>query len=197
MKLAKAKKEHNRNIAELALIAGDGIPAWFWAQSQIDGEDIYDVGMRNLCSETDNFSYRNATVAIDGNDIAAMLLAYRLPDMVDLAELEDLPEFIKPMVELEHQVPGSYYLNMLAAYPQYRNRGLGTLLIEESRQLAIEADCDQLSLEVFDENVAALRLYKRLGFEVIDSREVVPHESHPHRGKILLLTLPVTTELTN
>jgi len=191
MKLAKAKTAHSRNIAELAMIAGDGIPGWFWAQSQGKGEDIYDIGARNACSESDNFSYRNTVLAMDESSVAGMSLAYRLPDEVELSELDDLPEFIVPMIELEHQVPGSYYINMLATYPQYRNRGLGTLLIEEAGQLAINAGCEQLSLQVFDENIAALRLYKRLGFEVIDSREVIPHVSHPHQGEILLLTLPV------
>lgn len=194
MKLVKAEIAYSRSIAELAMIAGDGIPGWFWAQAQEMGEDIYDVGARNACAESDNFSYRNTVLAMDENSVAGMLLAYRLPDEVDLSELEDSPEFIVPMIELEHQVPGSYYINMLAAYPQYRNRGLGTMLVEEAKQLAIRAGCDQMSLIVFDENIAALRLYKRLGFEVNDSRDVIPHISHPHQGKELLLTLQVKPE---
>jgi hypothetical protein len=41
------------------------------------------------------------------------------------------------------------------------------------------------------EAVGAARLYQRLGYRIRDSRPVVPHESHPYNGRIMLLTRPV------
>ena len=39
----KAKKTDCHKIAELALIAGEGFPAYFWGQSAKDGQDILEV----------------------------------------------------------------------------------------------------------------------------------------------------------
>ncbi|MCL7743522.1 hypothetical protein LV476_00945 [Guyparkeria hydrothermalis] len=60
MKIRSATRADCRAVAELALMAGEGIPAYFWQQSVSPGEEILEVGTRNACSETENFSYRNA-----------------------------------------------------------------------------------------------------------------------------------------
>jgi len=84
--------------------------------------------------------------------IAGMLLAYRLPDTGDADDLRDYPEFIRPMIELEQCVPGSYYINMLATYPVYRNQAVGTTLMDYANGLAANAGCSIISLEVFEQN---------------------------------------------
>ena len=183
-----------RALAKLALMAGEGIPAFFWAQSQQPGQDIIDVGATNLTSETENFSYRNAHVAIIGGEIAGMLLAYRLPEADAAENLDELPEFIRPLVELEQCVPGSFYINMVATFPAHRNRSVGSALMGMVDQLAIKAGCDEISIEVFEQNEGALRLYKRLGYTQKATRDIIPHSSHPYQGKIVLLTRPVNTQ---
>lgn len=179
------------SIAQLALIAGEGIPAYFWEQSRTDDEDIISVGARNAASETDNFSYRNALLAIVDGTIAGMLLAYRLPGPDHHEDLAEYPAFIRPLIELELQVPDSYYINMLAAFPDYRNRGIGTFLMAQVDRLAAEQGCSYASVEVFEQNSGALRLYQRLGFNIIDQRDVVPHACHPYTGKLCLLSKSV------
>jgi ribosomal protein S18 acetylase RimI-like enzyme len=188
MHIRKANGSDVNDIARLALIAGEGIPAWFWKQSAAEAQDIEDVGAKKLLSESDNFSYRNAHVAeIDGK-VAGMILGYRLPDEENAEDLDELPEFIRPMVELEQCVPSSFYINMLATFPQYRNMSIGTKLMGIVDRLASDADCSISSLEVFDQNEGALRLYQRLGYEIAEKRRVVPHECHPYDGELLLLT---------
>jgi len=175
-------------IAELALMAGEGIPAFFWEQARKAGQTLLEVGAQNAASDTENFSWRNTRLALIDNAIAGMLLAYRLP-VVDPDEgLAGYPAFIRPLIELEWCVPESFYINMLATYPAYRNRSVGTRLMEQVDSLAGEAGCALSSLEVFDENTGALRLYQRLGYEVIEQRPVIPHACHPYTGEILLLT---------
>lgn len=189
--LRPARKTDCRVIAELAQIAGEGIPAWFWAQAAAPGEDLLDVGARNAASETENFSYRNATLAeLHGNPVA-LLLAYRLPAATTI-DTADYPAFLRPLLELEHEVPGSFYINMLACFPGFRGRGVGTQLLDHAHALAGAAGCDTLSLQVFAGNHDACRLYQRCGFRVVDRRPVIPHPSHPHGGEWLLMTRPVT-----
>jgi ribosomal protein S18 acetylase RimI-like enzyme len=191
IEIRKATKDDCLAIAELAMMAGEGIPAFFWEQSRQADERIEAVGARNAASETDNFSYRNAWLGMLDGDIAGMLLAYRLPEAEDAEDLEALPEFIRPLVELEHCVPGSFYINMLATYPKYRNRSVGTQLMGIVDELAAAADCTVSSIEVFSENTGALKLYERLGYRIIETRPAVPHPCHPHTEKIVLLTREV------
>jgi len=172
-------------------MAGDGIPGWFWAQIARPGEDIIDAGARSAVSEQGHFSYRNTRFATVDREIAGMLLAYRLPDADAAEDLNALPEFIRPVVELEQCVPDSYYINMIAVYPRFRNRSIGTGLMGLVDGLARQAGCTLSSLEVFEENEDALRLYRRLGYTPIERRPVVPHESHSHTGDIVLLTREV------
>lgn len=188
MEIRKANIEDCRSIAELALMAGEGIPAYFWAQSKNGDQEIIDVGTLNAASEDENFSYRNVHLALIDNKIASMLLAYRLPDSEDNENLEDFPEFIRPLIELEQCVPSSFYINMLAAYPELRKQGIGTKLMSTVDRLAAEAGCTTISVEVFEQNQGAFNLYQRLGYKVIERRDIIEHECHPYDSRILLLT---------
>jgi ribosomal protein S18 acetylase RimI-like enzyme len=192
MQIRKANRDDCRQIAELALMAGEGIPAYFWALAARTGQDPIEVGAQSAAKEDEHFSYRNVRVAeIDGK-VAGMMLAYRLPDKEDAEDLEEFPEFIRPLIELEQCVPGSYYINMLATYPKFRNQSVGTALMATVDQLATEAGCSRSSIEVFEQNEGALRLYQRLGYQIRERRKVIPHSSHPYEGDIVLLTRPVT-----
>jgi ribosomal protein S18 acetylase RimI-like enzyme len=190
MKIREATLADCREIAELALIAGEGIPAFFWQDSRQAGQDIEDVGAEKLKSESENFSYHNALVACVDDQIAGMMLAYKLED--DDEDLDALPEFIRPLIELEQLVPATFYINMLATFPKYRNMSIGTTLMQRVDAQALEKGCSTTSIQVFDKNEGALRLYLRLGYQIIDSRKVIPHSCHPYKGgEVLLLTRPV------
>ena len=183
-----ATPEDAPHIAALALLAGEGIPAWFWRQEAAPGEALIEVGARRAARDQGNFSYRNAKVARARGTIAGMLLGYRLDDSVTEIDLGALPDFVRPLVELEQQVPGSWYVNMLAVYERFQGRGIGRALLGEVDGLARAADCDYSSIQVFEGNRGAVRLYQSLGYEIVDSRPVVPHEIVPHIGRVLLLT---------
>lgn len=139
MDITPAGKNDCLAIAELAMMAGEGIPAYFWEQSRQSGEGLY-------------------------------------------------PEFIRPCIELENQVPGSFYINMLASYPQFRDQGNGTKLMAEAERQARERACNTLSIQVFEENQGALRLYQRLGYTLVDQRDLIPHPCFRYTGQVLLLT---------
>jgi ribosomal protein S18 acetylase RimI-like enzyme len=191
MNIRQATRADCPAIAELALMAGEGIPAYFWEASRKSGQTLLEVGALNAASDTENFSWRHASLGVLDNAIAGMLLAYRLPSADTTDDLAEYPAFIRPLIELEGCVPESFYINMLATYPEFRGRSVGTRLMEQVDRMAREADCTLSSLEVFDENTGALRLYERLGYEVVEQRAVIPHACHPYTGSILLLTRPV------
>jgi ribosomal protein S18 acetylase RimI-like enzyme len=190
LEIVRATPDDCLAIAELAQIAGDDMPGHFWQDSRLPGQSLEQAGAEQAKSATANFSYRNTLLARVGGEIAGMLLAYRLPAAADNDEdPADFPDFVRPIIELEQCVPESFYINMLAAYPRFRGQGIGSALMAKSDGLAIEAGCELITLGVFETNTGALRLYRRLGFELIDSRPVVASAYH-EACDILLLGRP-------
>jgi ribosomal protein S18 acetylase RimI-like enzyme len=188
--LRRATRKDARALAELSEYAGDGIPGYLWSQSAKEGQPPIEVGTERVLREEANFSYRNAVVTeVDGR-VAAMMLAYRLPEQSEV-NLEELPDLLRPLEELEQKVPGTFYVNALAAYPEYRGLGLGTKLLEAAHALASEAGCAELSLEVFDQNEDAVRLYERHGYREIARLPAAPHPIYQYEGHILLMTRSV------
>ena len=51
--------------------------------------------------------------------VTAALLAYLLPVHSDV-NLDELPDLLRPLEELQLKVPETFYINVLAAYPEYR-----------------------------------------------------------------------------
>ena len=119
------------------------------------------------------------------------MLAYRLPEAGEEVDLEEVPEVLRPLVELELLSPGTFYVNGLATLPGYEGRGLGSRLLEAANALAVEAGCDELSIQVFEQNEGAVRLYERSGYRIVARRPAVPHPSYPYEGDVLLMTRKV------
>lgn len=59
----------------------------------------------------------------------------------------------------------------LAVDPRAQGRGVGRALVEAACDLAVQAGCTRLSLEVRPDNAAARTLYRKCGFE---DRGVIP-----------------------
>lgn len=57
----------------------------------------------------------------------------------------------------------AWELDSLFVFPEFQNRGIGTKII---RHCQAQSE-DPLFLYVFKDNTGALRLYKRLGFEIV------------------------------
>ena len=104
--LRRAMKQDAQALAEVIEYAGHGIPGYLWSRSAKEGQPPIEVGIERVLREEANFSYRNAVVAeVDGR-VAAMMLAYRLPEYSDV-NLDELPDLLRPMEELELKVPGT------------------------------------------------------------------------------------------
>ena len=79
----------------------------------------------------------------------------------------------RPLQELENLVPSTWYVNVLAVLPQFRNKGLGIQLLH----LAEETDHSRakrgMSVIVSDVNVGARRLYERCSYIFCAERAMV------------------------
>jgi ribosomal protein S18 acetylase RimI-like enzyme len=190
--LRPARKEDARALAQLIDIAGEGFGTYLWSQAAGPDESALDVGMRRAQRDAGGFSYRNAIVALSGGEIAGLLLGYRLADPYDTGDLDRLPDLIRPLVELESIAPASWYVNALAAFPEFRGKGLGTRLLGEAEQIARKVKAPALSIIVAEANEGAKRLYLRCGYVETARRRLVPFPGLPHGGDWLLLTKPIS-----
>jgi ribosomal protein S18 acetylase RimI-like enzyme len=189
--LRRAAKADAADLARLIDIAGEGIPTYLWSQSAEAGEAPLEVGRRRAEREEGGFSYRNAYVAEAEGRAAGMLLGYRQPDPYDIGDLAELPEVVRPLIELEAEAPGSWYLNALAVLPEFQGRGLGAKLLALAEDLARESGADTLSIIAAEENAGAYELYLRTGYSPVARRPIVPFPGVPHAGAWVLLVKPL------
>lgn len=74
---------------------------------------------------------------------------------------------IRPAVEGDWQVPFDapvFVIRILAVHPEFMRNGIGTALLEYATKLGQQQGIQAVRLDVFEENLSAIRLYERCGF---------------------------------
>lgn len=178
-------------LAVLVDIAGEGIPNNFWRDLAGPGRSVLEVGRDRARREEGGFSYRHATIAEIDGEIVAGLIVYPLDDPYDLTGLDDLPAHIHPLLRLEAQAPGSWYVNVLATFQEFRGQGLGCALLDIAEQKALAANANAMSIIVGSWNEGAGRLYRRTGYQTIAAEPAILPADFPQSGDWLLLVKPV------
>ncbi len=188
MRLLDASKTHARDLAHLINLSGEGLPEILWRTVAKPGESPMDVGIRRATRDEGAFSYRNARVFVDEDRVLGMLLAYRLPDPYDIGELDAWLPAMRPLITLEAQAAGSWFINALAALPDQHGRGIARALIADTLSRGRDAGCTHASLIVASENHRAMRVYQHLGFVAAARVPVVPYVTAMHGGEWVLMT---------
>ena len=96
-------------------------------------------------------------------------------------------EIVRPLVKLEAKAPGSWYVNVLATFPEFRRQGLGRKLLQLADERARELGAKGLSVIVADWNERAARLYARTGYESAAREPVFPYPGCLHEGHWVLM----------
>ena len=185
-----ANVDDGRFIAEMVDVSSDGVALIEWAEEsqKVDGRSPLDVGAEMYASEDGDYSYKNCLIAEVSRRRAGMLLAFPMHarEPVDIVSPPfDGTDVFAPYKYLEE--PDTWYICGVAVLQEYRGHGIGTGLMQIAREQAQAHGYSQLSLVVFEENTAAVRLYKRLGYEIIDAAPIVPHPLIRYDGNALLM----------
>lgn len=173
-------------LADLVVIASEGLCLQTWADLAGPGETPLEVGRRRAAREEGAFSWRNALVAEREGRVVAALLGYPLPD-APAPVPGDVPPVFLPLVELEAEACGTWYVNVLAAFPGDRGQGHGSRLLEAAEAQMRRHARQGLSLIVAEGNAGARRFYRRHGFREVAERPAGPG---PAEGRWLLMTRP-------
>ncbi len=183
----RATTDDAADMAELVNMAGHGLPLYLWGKTARPGQSAWDVGRERAKHGTGGFAYRNTVLREVDGKVAACLIGYALaeePEPID----EDVPPMLAPLLELENEVPGTWYINVLAAFPEFRGSGYGSELLGVAEQLARDTHCSGISLITSDANVGARRLYERHGFSEHATRPIIK-EDWEYSGSTWVLML--------
>lgn len=168
-----ATQDDAQPMAELVNIAGEGMPLYLWANMAEPGVSPWDIGRQRAQRESGGFSYRNTILREEGGNVVAALIGYPLPDNPEPVDYDDMPPMFVPLQQLEDLVAGTWYVNVLATYPDYRGKGYGSDLLAIAEQLAADKNRSGLSIIVSDANTGARRLYRRCGYAEIATRPMI------------------------
>jgi GNAT superfamily N-acetyltransferase len=177
-------------MTDFVHFASEGLALYLWTRMAGPGGDPWAIGRERAGRDTGAFSYRNTIVAEENGRAIAGLIGYALPDHPEPIT-GDMPAMFAPLQELENLAPATWYVNVLAAYPEHRGRGYGGALLAVADRLAAAAGNRGLSIIVADTNTGARKLYERSGYSEAGKRRMVKEEwLHPGTDWVLL-TKPV------
>ena len=173
-------------LAEFVELASEGLATYLWSRLGGPGRDPWSVGRERVCGETGGLSYRNAIVTELAARPAAGLISYPLADKPEPIT-DKLPAMLVPLQELMNLALGTWYVHVLAAYPEYRGKGQGSALLALADRLAEAGGKRGLSLIVSDTNTGARRLYESFGYQEAGQRRMVKEQwQHPGVNWVLL-----------
>lgn len=69
------------------------------------------------------------------------------------------------------QLENNYHISCMCILPEYQNRGLGTVMLNRIKDVAIENGCQSITLGT-EPGMRAFHLYRKNGFEVTDEHSV-------------------------
>ncbi|MBS0272830.1 MAG: GNAT family N-acetyltransferase [Proteobacteria bacterium] len=81
---------------------------------------------------------------------------------------DDTPQAMFKLIDKGH---GCAHLTRFAVAPSMRGKGLAAGLMQEIADEAYEAGADSLTLNVYDSNAHARRIYDRLGFKIVEEND--------------------------
>ncbi len=147
-------------LAELVNFAGEGLPLYIWAGLAKNGQDPWAVGRAR---QAEKAREGQIVVADSGNGAVASLTGYAIgAEPVEIGE--DFPALFRPLQELENQALQSWYVNVLACYPDSRGQGIGSALLDLADEISGADGLHRMSVIVASNNLGARRLYERKGY---------------------------------
>lgn len=193
MDIRKANTSDAEHLVRFINMAADNLPLHFWQRSVGPHGDPWAYGKERAARETGSFSYQNAWLAELNGDVAACLLGYPSED-VPAPVAPDTPAIFVPLLELEALAPGSWYLNVLATYDQFRGKGCGSALLTHAEDVADRAGYKRISLIAADTHGDAIRLYQARGYCEIARRSVVKADWRVDAKEWILFAKPLGSD---
>ncbi|HEV7307897.1 GNAT family N-acetyltransferase [Ensifer sp.] len=171
-----------REAAELAIlvdIAAHGFASWLWYGSVQHGvtDTAFERGRNKLREDQGPGNWRDALVAEVDDEVAGLSVAYAIG--ADVSEVVAGHPVLEPLLALQRQIAGHWFIESLGVYRHQRGRGVGGSLLAREFKRAGPAP---VSLITESHNMKAQALYRANGFDEAARVEAVPlfEESKKH-----------------
>jgi len=180
-----------RDATDLALLldaASRRLVSWRWSTMATPGQSWFEVGRSRILTLIDNQShYTNWLVAEANGHPVGGLNAHAMAKAVEETDLADLDPVFHPLVALEPQTEGTFYIMAAAIFAEHRGRGYGAALLDKAADMAQGRGLTRLSLMTESFNDGARRLYQRHGFRDLDRRPFVAFPGSNETGDWTLM----------
>jgi ribosomal protein S18 acetylase RimI-like enzyme len=184
-----------RDAADLAIlidIAGNGLPNHIWLDKAGPGHSALEVGRQLVRGDDSEDSFRNATIAMMGTQIAGCIIGGLPEHLYDLSRVDEKPAIFRPVARLAVQVAGTWYVDVIANFPEFRGQGLGRQMLEYVATKAHNVGAPATTLIVGSWNDGAAGLYAQCGYRPTAREPVTLPKSFPCSGEWVLMTRPLT-----
>jgi ribosomal protein S18 acetylase RimI-like enzyme len=154
-------------------------------------ETAFEHGRNVLRRDAGPGTWRNAVVAEIGDEIVGVSVSYGID--ASILEIEPKHPVLAPLLFLQKEVVGHWFIDSLGVYRHYRGKGIGRALLENEFSRAGQAP---VSLITESHNETAQALYRLNGFRgggaraggpcrfSKDSRKTRLGAFHPQRARL-------------
>ncbi len=174
MLIRKAKKQENKEIAPLLLLAMEDIVYTFINEE--NREKALGFLEHFIGQENNQYSYENIWVLEMDGQIAGAIDVYDGGKLDELREpiIQYLNEKYNNEISPEDETEaGEWYLDTLGVNPNFQGKGIGSSLINYIIENISSEKNKAVGLLVDLDNPNAKRLYERLGFQKIKDKPLV------------------------
>jgi len=179
-------------LAQLTVMAGHGLMDIFYG-GLIPGKSAAEVIAERRILQPGGFSeFRRWRVAEDPqgrllgavNSFPFEVLGEAAPDPLITPERLAVAASLD---QLESLARGSYHVNIIAVFPERRRAGTGAALMQDAIAAARRGGFRQVTVATFEADTRLVGFYRRLGFEIVDTRPIDPHPALDYGGNWALL----------
>lgn len=169
--LRSATRGDAADLAVLVDIASHGFASWLWHGAVASGaaDTPLEQGRSKLAEDGGIGAWQDATIAELEGALAGAAIGYALTEAV--RDMETAHAVLEPIMTLQKQAIGSWFVSALAVYRQERSKGAGRCLLLDQIRMA---DGLPVSLITESHNEVAQALYRRHGFSERARLDAVP-----------------------
>jgi GNAT superfamily N-acetyltransferase len=145
-----------------------------------------------FCQPGNRFSHDATQIAMEGGELAGLLLSFRGGEMnrrtvrlarpaFDAHGVFGISRMIWRAITMGEGVEcrqDEYYIAHLAVHPNFRRKGIGRFLLDRAEEQMHVLKMQKLSLIVDQENEPAVTLYHSYGFEIMKSQSLPALQGH-------------------
>jgi len=175
------------DLAILADAATRRLVSWIWDSATQIGQSSFEVGRNTIHSDIASLNhFTRWRVAERNGTVAGATNGYHLvPDHSPNPGSDQGP--LAPLTELKAIASDTWYVSVASVFAEFRNQGVGRVLLADTEKVASAAGVTRLTLIVASFNPSAKRLYEQIGFAEWKRRPFHPFPGSNEAGDWILM----------